>query len=325
MQFFTAADNEFSFTKIWNDIVTFFTEKYWNIILFFSILLIGIIFVKIIVKLFRKVLSRSKMEKIAQSFLVSIVKYLLYLALLLSLFAVIGINLNGVLTAISAAILAVGMALQNNIANLANGIIIVSSKMINQGDFISTGDVTGTVKDINFLFTTVNTTDNKRVYIPNSSIVNSPLTNFGVNGTRRVDFTFSTAYDTDVELVKKTVTEVMYSFNKIKTDPKPFCRLKTLNSSSIDFFANCWCDANDYWDVYYYVTENVFNEFKRKVISVPYTQTEVRIRTDEVKLPVAGDKLPKREELPEELPTQPHFKNPFLQKIKELKDKLDEE
>lgn len=313
------------FKKIWNDIVTYFTTNYWNIILFFAILLIGIIVVKILVKLMRRILSHSKMEKIAQSFLISIVKYLLYLVLVLILLSVIGVNLNGILTALSAAILAVGMALQNNIANLANGIIIVSSHMINEGDFIQVDDVTGTVKTINFLFTTVNTTDNKRVYVPNSTIVNSSLTNFGVNGTRRVDFTFSTSYDADVEFVKKTVIEVMYSLGKIKEDPKPFCRLKTLNASSIDFFANCWCDAKDYWDVYYYVTENVFNEFKRRGISVPYAQTEVRIRTDNVKMPVAGEKLPEREEIPEPTQLPPHYKSPLLNKLKDLKDKLDEE
>ena len=322
-----AAESEttkLDFVKIWNDIVTYFTTNYWNIILFFAILLIGIVVVKVLVKLLRALLGRSKMEKIAQSFIISIVKYLLYLVLVLCLLSVIGVNLNGVLTALSAAILAVGMALQNNIANLANGIIIVSSHMINEGDFISTGEVTGTVKTINFLFTTVNTTDNKRIYVPNSAIVNNPLTNFGANGTRRVDFTFSASYDADVELVKKTVTEVMYSFGKIKEEPKPFCRLKTLGSSSIDFFANCWCDAKDYWDVYYYVTENVFNEFKRKGISIPYSQTEIRIRTDDVRMPVAGDKLPEREEVPQPAPA-PTFKSPILNKLKTLKDKLDEE
>ena len=314
----------FDLKKIWNDIVTFFTENYWNVLLFFAVLVIGIIVIKLLVKLFRRILARSKMAKIAQSFLVSIVKYLLYLAFVLALLAILGVNLNGILTALSAAILAVGMALQNNIANLANGIVIVSSHMLNEGDFIQVGDVMGTVKTINFLFTTVNTTDNKRVYIPNSTIVNSSVTNYGINGTRRVDFTFSVSYDADVELVKKTVIEVMLSFGKIKEDPKPFCRLKTLNASSVDFFANCWCNAADYWDVYYYVTENVFNEFKRKNISIPYAQTEVRIRTDEVHMPVAGDKLPEREELPPEVPL-PQYKNPLMNKLKTLKDKLDEE
>ena len=321
-QFCLAAES-FDFHRIWEDIVTFFTTQYWNIILFFAVLLIGIIIVKILVRIVKSMLAHSKMEKIGQSFVLSIVKYLLYLVLILVLLSVIGVNLSGVLTAISAAILAVGMALQGYISNLASGIIIVSMHMIHKGDFIAIGDVTGTVQDINFLFTSVNTIDNKKVTFPNSNILSSSLTNYGVNGTRRVDFTFSVAYETDVEMVKSIVLAVMASNNKIKETPTPFCRLKTLNSSSIDFFANCWCDADDYWDVYYYVTENVFNEFKRNAVAVPFTQTEVRIRTEDVTMPVIGDKLPERQPNPE--PEKQEEKDPFLKGIKKIKDKLEEE
>ena len=77
---------------------------------------------------------------------------------------------------------------------------------------------------------------------------------------------------------------------------KPFCRLKVLGSSSIDFFANCWVDGSDYWDVYYYVVENVYNEFKRNNISIPYTQLEVRNRTDKVVMPFNKETLPERVE-----------------------------
>lgn len=317
--------SDFDLKKVWQDIVTFFTTKYWNIILFFAILVVGIIVVKLLVKLARRLLARSKMEKIAQSFVVSLLKYLLYLTLALVLLAVIGVNLNGVLTAISAAILAVGMALQSYISNLASGMIIVSMRLVNKGDFISLGEVTGTVQDINFLFTTVNTTDNKKITFPNSSVVSAPLTNYGVNGTRRVDFTFAVAYESDVELVKKTVLDVIASCEKAKEDPAPFCRLKTLGGSSIEFFANCWCDSADYWDVYYYVTENVFNEFKRAKIGIPYAQSEVRLRTDDVVMPVLGDKMPERTEHPQKPVVVKTEKDPFVRGIKKIKSKLDEE
>ena len=80
------------------------------------------------------------------------------------------------------------------------------------------------------------------------------------------------------------VADVMRSNGKVYDNDKhkPFCRLKTLGASSIDFFANCWVDKEDYWDVYYYVVENVYNEFKRNNISIPYNQIEVRTRTDKV-------------------------------------------
>ena len=100
-----------------------------------------------------------------------------------------------------------------------------------------------------------------------------------------------------LEKVKQIVLDVMHSDGRVLLEPNaPFCRLKTLNSSSIDFFANCWCDSEDYWSVYYYIVENVYNEFKRNNISVPYNQLEVRNRTDKVVMPVVGKKLPERVE-----------------------------
>ena len=286
------------FKKIWNDIVTFFESNIWNIVKFFAVLVIGIIVIKLILNLMNRVLGKTKMEKIAQQFIMGAIKILMYLVLVLALLSIIGIEINGIITALSAAILAVGVALQNNIANLANGVIIVATKMFKKGDFITVNGVSGSIVDINFFFTTLMTADNKKVTVPNSAIVNNEVTNAGANKTRRVDFTFSVAYETDVEKVKEIVVNVMKSNGKIYDNDThtPFCRLKNLGASSIDFFANCWCDSEDYWDVYYFVMETVYNEFKRNDISIPYNQLEVRTRTDKVVMPFNKQPLAERVE-----------------------------
>lgn len=282
--------------KIWDDICNYFRTNVWNIVWFVAILIIGIIVIKILLVVVRKILKHTKMEKIAQQFICTILKFVLWLALVLILLSQLGIEITGILTAFSAILLAVGMALQNAIANVANGIIIISSHMFKKGDYIITNGVEGKITDINFMFTTLITSDNKKITLPNSSLINSNVTNLGAFPRRRVDFTFSVAYETDVELVKKIVTDVMKSDGRVYLDPAPFCRLKVLNASSIDFFANCWCDNEDYWDIYYYIIENVYNEFKRKNISIPYNQLEVRERKDKVVMPVTKTKLPERVE-----------------------------
>lgn len=282
--------------KIWNSIVDFFKTNGWGIVKFFAVLLIGVIVIKILINLMRSVFNKTKMEKIAQQFIITTVKLLLYLILVLALLSIIGIQITGIITALSALLLAVGMALQGNIANLANGIVIVATKMFKKGDYIVVNSVEGSITDINFLFTTLLTTDNKKITIPNSDIVNNPVVNGGANATRRVDFTFSVPYETDVELVKKVVLDVMKSNGKVRLDKAPFCRLKTLGESSINFVANCWVDSEDYWDVYYYVIENVYNEFKRNGIKTAYKQLEVRNRTDKVEMPVNKEPLPERVE-----------------------------
>lgn len=281
---------------IWNSIKNYFVNNIWNIVGFVATLFIGMIVVKLLINVTRRIMGKTKMEQITQNFLMAFIKLGLYLVLVLILLSMVGVQITGILTTISALLLAVGMALQNNIANLANGIVIVTTHLFKKGDFVEVGGVTGSVVEIHFLFTTIITTDNKRVTIPNSSIVNNPVTNYGANPTRRVDFMFSVAYETDVELVKKIVTDVMKSDGRVRLEKEPFCKLKVLGASSIDFAANCWCDTADYWDVYYYVIENVYNEFKRNNISIPYNQLEIRNRTDEVVMPVIERPLPARVE-----------------------------
>ena len=281
--------------QIWNSIVDFFSSNIWNIVSFLLVFFFGLLAVKILINIVRRIFAKTKMEKITQNFLMAFIKLALYLIWVLILLGMLGIQITGIITALSALLLAVGMALESNIANLANGIVIISTHLFKKGDFISVAGVEGNVADINFLFTTIYTTDNKKITLPNSSIVNGSLVNYGANKTRRVDFTFSVAYESDVEKVKQIVLDVMHSDGRVLLEPNaPFCRLKTLNASSIDFFANCWCDSEDYWPVYYYVIENVYNEFKRNNISVPYNQLEVRNRTDDVVMPVTGEKLPER-------------------------------
>ena len=281
---------------IWSAIKHFFTDNIWNIVAFFATLLLGIVVIKVLLIAIRKILSRTKIEEVARNFLLAIFKFLLWLVLVLVLLSVVGVQVTGVITALSAAILAVGMALQNNISNIANGIVIVATKMFKKGDYIIVGDKEGSIIEINFLFTTLFTPDNKKVTIPNSTIVNSSVVNAGANPKRRVQFTFPVAYESDVELVKKIVTDVMTSSGKVYLDPAPFCKLKEFGASSIDFFAHCWCDSSDYWDVYYYVMENVFNEFKRHGVSIPFAQVEVRERTEDVKMPYREEPLPERVE-----------------------------
>ena len=281
---------------IWNTIKDFFTYNIWGIVKFVAIFVIGIVLVKLLINVTRRILGKTKMEKITQQFLMTTLKLILYLVFILVLLSTIGIEVGGIITALSAAVLAIGMALQSIISNVANGIVIVATSMFKKGDFITVDEQSGSIVDINFLFTTIKTPDNRKITIPNSTIVNNSTVNAGAHPTRRLDFTFSVAYETDVEFVKKIVLDVLNCNGKIHLDPAPFCRLKALNANGLDIFANCWCDAEDYWDVYYYVIETVYNEFKKNKIKIPYSQIEVRTRTDEVVMPYNDEALPERVE-----------------------------
>lgn len=279
---------------IWQDIKDFFTGNGWAIFGFFVTLIVGFIIVKLLIKLFRKLLAKTKLERIAQKFILSIVKVALYLIWILILLSELGISITGIVAALSAAVLAVGLALQDSLANLANGIIIVSGKFFKEGDYIYVDGVEGTVKNINLLSTTILTSDNKTITLPNSHIVNNPMTNFNREKTRRVDLEFDVAYDTDVEKAKSVINEVVQSDGRIYLEPKPFMGLKSLNENSIKIVLNVWVDNEDYWDVYYYLIENIFNQLKKNNISIPFNQLEVRLRNDEAKMPFDPTPLPVR-------------------------------
>ena len=274
----------------WNTIKNFFIDKGWAILGFFAALIV----VKVLIKICRKLFAKTKLDKIAQKFLLSIIKFCLWLIYVIVLLSILGISITGIVAALSAAVLAIGLALQNSLSNVANGIIIVSSKIFHEGDYVSVGGVEGTVKNINLLATTIVTNDNKAITIPNSTIVNNAMTNFSAQKTRRVDLTFDLAYEADIAKAKKVIFSVVESEGRIYKDPAPFCMLSLLGASSIQLVLRVWVDKEDYWDVYFYLMETIFNELKRNNISIPYNQLEVRMRTDKVKLPFDKAPLKKR-------------------------------
>lgn len=269
---------------LWEEITAslkaFFWDNWLNVVYFILALFIGIFIVKIIMRAVRAVFSRSKMEKITQSFLLSLLKFVLYLILVLILAQIIGIPITGLVALISAAGLAVSLALQDSLSNLANGIIIISTKPFHEGDYVLINGVEGTVKNIRMLTTALVTPDNKLIVLPNSNIVTNEIVNYNVLGRRRVDFTFSVAYETDLKLVREIIYGVFESDGRTLTDPAPVVRLADMGASSIQISARCWCDAEDYWDIYFYVLDRVFNEFKKHGVTIPYNQMEVRMRED---------------------------------------------
>lgn len=286
--------------ELWENIKVFFkdfvTENYKIYLEALLVLIVGIIIVKLLTKAIKAILNKSTMDKITQSFLVSILRVGLNLLLVLIIAQTLGIPMTGIIALLSAAGLAISLSLQDSLSNLANGIVIISTKPFKEDDFVSINGVEGRVQEIRILNTTLVTVDNRIVVLPNSQIVKNSLINYSTQPQRRVQFDFSVAYESDTEKVKSIILSVMKSNGKVRLDPAPFVALKTLNSSSIDFFAYCWCDTEDYWDVYYYVVDQTFNEFKRNNICIPFNQMEVRLRQDEVSMPYIEMELPKRKE-----------------------------
>ena len=277
-----------------NTVWTWLTTAGIDLIIALAVLIIGVILIKIAAKIIIKLLSKTKMPKASYKFIVRVIKFVLYLLLLLVVCQMIGIPTTAFVAISTAASLAISLSLQDSISNLANGVVIISTQPFKEGDFISVNGLEGTVKEIRMLHTIITTVDNKQVSIPNSTIVQNELTDYSANPTRKVIFNFSVDYATDIEKAKQIILNVIKNCDKALLEPEPFCALKTMDSSSLGIVANCWCLTQDYWSVYYEVMDNVFNEFKREGINIPFNQLEVRLRDDTVVMPYKKDAITPR-------------------------------
>ena len=277
----------------WNEIIdriiAWGTTAGLNLIKALLLLIIGILSIKIVMKILNKALAKTSLERVAAKFVANVVKFLMYLILIYIFAEMIGIPMTWFVAITTAASLAISLALEGSISNLANGIILITTKPFKENDFVEIDGQSGSVKEIKILYTILTTTDNKVVVVPNKNVVENTIVNYSANETRKVIFSFDVAYSSDVERVKAIISKVIINHEKVLLEPTPFVALKSLDSSSINFTASCWCNSGDYWSVYYDIMDSVFNEFKRENISIPYNQLEVRLRNDNEVLPYRDD------------------------------------
>lgn len=242
------------------------------------VLVVGSILIKCLVKALRK----SKMSKCADptvhNFLISLIRIGLYVLLIVTLIAIMGVPMASIVAVIASAGVAVGLALQGSLSNLAGGIMLLIFRPFKLGDFIDASGFSGTVMDIGIFYTTLKTGDNKAITIPNGSLMNDSVINYSVHETRRVDLTFGVAYGTDVEKVKSILLEEATKHDKALKDPAPFCRLSKQNESSLDFVLRVWVNSGDYWQVNFDLLERINARFEAEGIEIPFNQVDVNIK-----------------------------------------------
>ncbi|MCQ2496383.1 MAG: mechanosensitive ion channel [Lachnospiraceae bacterium] len=254
------------------------TEVGLKILYGLLVLFVGLKLSKYVVKLVSKGKAFGKLELSVQHFLQSLIKILLYAAVIASACLIWGIPATAFVTIFASAGLAIGMALQGTLSNFAGGLMILIFKPFKIGDYIENGAAAGVVTDITIIYTIITTVDNKVITIPNSALSNSNITNYSTSPIRRVDITVSAAYTDDIEKVKQVLLDVADKNEKILKDPAPFARLVQQNTSSLDYTFRCWCNGADYWDVFFDMTEASKKAFTANGLSVPYPQMDVHMK-----------------------------------------------
>lgn len=272
-----------SFGELWNEFKSWagnFLGGYGLVIAkALVVFVLGLLIISVIKKLVKKNSTKSrKIDNSAASFITSIVSLIAYVTLIIVFIASLGFSTTGIITALSSVMLAVALGLQNTLASLANGILIIFTKPFKAGDFVDIGGTSGTVKEIKLFSVKLITGDNLTVVIPNNTVFGSTIVNYSKMPVRRLDIVLSVSYDSDVEKVKTVVNEYIAKDERIKKDPAPFFRLTEYGASSLDFTLRVWTDVGDFWNVRFDLLEGFLKLFAENGIEIPYDQLEVRVR-----------------------------------------------
>lgn len=217
-------------------------------------LVLGIIAVKILCRLFDRILAKSRLEKSLHSFLRSGFHITLYIIVILIVAGTLGFNVSSLVALLSVVSLAFSLAVQGTLSNIAGGIQLLTAHPFRVGDFVQVGDMSGTVKEIRMSYTVLLTIDNSELFLPNSDVSAARITNFTAAGKRRVDLTFNVSYNADHAAVKAALLECA-ALPQVLPEPAVFAAVSAYRDSTVEYVLRAWCKTEDYWTVYFALQE----------------------------------------------------------------------
>ena len=256
-----------------------------NLLVAIIVYIVGSWMIKWLKKLFVKMLESSKVDSTLYSFLTSIVSVVLWFTLIIVIISILGIETSSFIALFASAGVAIGMALSGTLQNFAGGVMILLFKPFKVGDYIEAQGYAGTVKDIQIFNTIIRTNDAQTIIIPNGGLSTGSLKNYSTEPYRRVDLSFQFAYGTDLQQVKDAIQEIQHRNSLILQGPvsdspvvaAPWIGLSKLGESGVEVNTRSWCKGSDYWAVYFYLNETVYQELKEKGFMFPFNRMDVNI------------------------------------------------
>lgn len=260
---------------------TLIVTKGLSIVLAVIFFFVGRWLIKIIIKLVNHRFESKEVDISLRDFLRSIIRFGLYILLILTVVSMMGIETTSFLTVIGAAGLSIGLALQGSLSNFAGGVLILLFKPFRVGEYISSSNgVTGTVEKIDILYTTLKTGDGIAVYAPNGPLANAVITNYSQKETRCAEYIIGISYDSDIQKAREVILSVLEKDKQILQTPAPQVNVNELASSSVNLSIKAWINTTDYWTVLYRNRENIKIALDKNNIPIPFPQSEMRILSD---------------------------------------------
>lgn len=212
----------------------------------------------------------QKIDKTVSAFLASMGKYLVIIFTGIALLDQFGVETTSVIALLGAAGLAIGLALQGTLSNLAAGVMLLIFRPFKIGDFVQVGGEAGSVNAISLFTTMLDTGDNVRIMIPNSSVWGSSISNYSFHNTRRIQLVFGIGYDDKIDEAMKIISDVLAADSRCMTDPAPVVAVNELGDSSVNVMVRVWCASGDYWALSWDLLKTVKESFDEKGITIPY-------------------------------------------------------
>ncbi len=259
-----------------------FTNFLPTLVIAVIVFVVGLILARLILKLVQLAMRRSKLDAASAGFGQSFVKILLYVILAAVFLSMVGVPPATVITLLGTAGVAIGLALQNTLSNLAGGFLIMLAKPFRSGDYIRVGDAEGYVESVTILYTTLRALDNRVFYLPNGSVSAGQIVNLSEKGTLRVNPSLSVSYSTDIDKARSAILTALAAEQKILKDPPPVVVVTELGDSGVKLTVFAWVNKSDYIAAPSRILEVSKKALDAAGIEIPFPQVVVHAAKTEV-------------------------------------------
>jgi len=254
-----------------------FTTFGLKILAAIAILLVGRWIAKALTNLMRRAMDKANLDSMLARFIGNLTYVALMTFVALAAINQLGVQTTSFIAVIGAAGLAIGLALQGSLANLAAGVLIIIFRPYKVGDYIEGGGVAGTVEEVQIFTTVLKTPDNKTIIVPNAQVMGGTITNYSARTERRIDLVVGVGYDADLDKTRQVLTDILGEDQRILKEPAPLIGVVELADSSVNFVVRPWVSTADYWAVFFDLNERIKKRFDAENITIPFPQRDVHI------------------------------------------------
>lgn len=260
-----------------NSLIDIGTNSGGKLLLAIAVAIVGLLLIKLLTKLANRYLAKSKLDPQVTKIVSVVIKALLYIVLLIAVIEILGVPMTSFTALLASAGLAIGLAFQGALSNLAGGFLILIFRPFRIGDYVEAAGTEGVVREISIFYTKLTKPDNKVVLVPNGDLMSSNVVNYSAEETRRVDQSYKITNDIDQDLVRRVLTEAASGTPGVLPEPAPFVRLTAVDDDTYVFTVRVWCTTKSYWDVYHDLMECCTKSLSENGIDDPEERIAVRI------------------------------------------------